>query len=151
MQKYQRAARALLAFALVLSVSACAATYRNSGYVPTRAELAEIQVGVDDRASVTEKIGTPTSAGVVGQSAWYYVGSRREFFAYRAPRIIDRQIVAISFDGADRVRNIERFTLEDGRVVPLSRRVTDSNIQDVTFLRQLFGSLGNIDLGQFTN
>jgi len=32
-------------------------------------------------------------------------------------------------------------------VVALSRRVTDSNIEGVSFLRQLLGNLGNLDAG----
>ena len=65
------------------------------------------------------------------------------------PEIVDRQVVAIRFDAGGRVSNIERFTLEDGRVVALSRRVTNSNVEGVGFLQQLMGSLGNIDAGQF--
>ena len=42
-----------------------------------------------------------------------------------------REIVAITFDDSGVVRNIERFGLEDGNVVALSRRVTDSNVQGV--------------------
>ena len=53
-------------------------------------------------------------------------------------------MVAIRFDGAGRVSNVERFGLERGRVVPLSRRVTDSNVEGVGLLRQLFGSLGQL-------
>jgi hypothetical protein len=46
------------------------------------------------------------------------------------------------------VENVERFGLEKGRVVALSRRVTDSNIKGVGFLRQLFGSLGKLRADQ---
>ncbi|KPQ14077.1 MAG: hypothetical protein HLUCCO18_16175, partial [Rhodobacteraceae bacterium HLUCCO18] len=42
--------------------------------------------------------------------------------------------------------NVERFGLEDGNVVALSRRVTDSNVQGIGFLRQLLGNLGRINL-----
>ena len=55
--------------------------------------------------------------------------------------------MAISFDGRGRVENIERFGLENGNVVVLSRRVTESNIKGVSFLRQLFRNIGNIDPG----
>jgi len=47
------------------------------------------------------------------------------------------------------VRNIERFGLERGQVVTLSRRVTDDNIADTTFIRQLMGNLGRFNAGDF--
>ncbi len=134
----------IAAFAL----TACVATYRNHGYAPTDQELQDIIVGVDTRASVEDTIGRPSTSGVLTESAFYYLGDRRRQFAYQAPRVIDRQLVAISFDSNDLVSNIERFTLEDGRVVPISRRVTDSSVENTAFLRQLLGNLGRFDAGR---
>ncbi len=45
--------------------------------------------------------------------------------------------------------NIERFGLEEGRVVVLNRRVTDSNTQGVSFLRQLFSNFGTFNASDF--
>mgnify|MGYP001794569299 CR=1 FL=1 len=140
--------RAGLAAVLAIAVSACAPTFRNHGYAPTDAELQEIIVGVDTRASVEDTIGRPSTSGVLTESAFYYLADRRRHFAFRAPEVVDRQLVAVSFDRAGVVANIERFTLEDGRVVPLSRRVTDSTVQDNTFLRQLLGNIGRFDPGR---
>ena len=55
----------------------------------------------------------------------------------------------MSFAENGQVTNIERFGLEDGRVVALNRRVTDSNTQGVGFLRQLFSNVGNLNPGSF--
>lgn len=122
----------------------CSAIERRHGYAPDDATLSLVEVGVDDRESVAEKVGEPAATGVVSDDGYYYVTDTRRTFAYRAPVITDRQVVAISFDGAGRVANVERFGLERGRVVPLSRRVTSTNVQGTGFLRQLFGSLGQI-------
>lgn len=127
----------------------CSATFRNHGYAPADDELAAIAVGQATKSDVADAVGRPVATGVLSESGWYYVESRYRDFAYRAPREIDREVVAISFNDADVVTNIERFGLERGRVVVLSRRVTESNVQDVGFLRQLFGNLGNFDLGDF--
>jgi len=53
----------------------------------------------------------------------------------------------LRFSDDDVLQNVERFGLEDGRVVPLSRRVTESTVQDVTFIRQLIRNFGQINLG----
>jgi len=135
--------------AVFLLVSGCAATYQNHGYVPTDTELEAVTVGVDNRDTVAESIGRPTSTGVLKDSGYYYVRSRWKNFGYRAPQEIDRQVVAISFDQAGIVENVERFTLQDGQVIAISRRVTDSNIKGISLLRQLLGNLGNINAGQF--
>jgi len=134
---------------LVLGLAACTAIYRNHGYVPADDQLAALAVGVDTRETVAAAVGRPSSVGVLDQGGWYYVQSRFRNFAYRAPEEIEREVLAISFDDAGVVENIERFGLQDGRVVVLSRRLTDSNIKGIGFLRQLFGNLGNFQAGDF--
>lgn len=130
--------------AALIVMAGCASVYRNHGYVPTDADLEQVQVGVDTRETVAEKIGRPSAAGLLNDVGWYYVQSRWEFYGPREPKEIDRQVVAVTFTEAGVVENIERFGLEQGRAVVLSRRVTDSNIKGVTFLRQLLGNIGNL-------
>ncbi|WP_425043895.1 outer membrane protein assembly factor BamE [Primorskyibacter sp. S87] len=141
-----RAARIGVA-ALVLSagLAACASVYRSHGYTPSEAELAEIKVGVDTRDSVIETVGAPSSSGVLENGGFYYISTRMRHYGARAPEVVSRQLVAISFDQSGVVRNIERYGLEDGQIIPLSRRVTSSSVEDKTFLRQLVGNLGTFN------
>ena len=136
-------AAATLAFGL----SACAATYSNHGYIPPQEDLDELAVGIDTRASVEDAVGSPSSGGILNDSGYYYVRSRIRSFGPTAPKVVERQVLAISFDTAGVVTNIERFGLEDGRVVTLTRRVTDTAVSDKSFLRQLLGNIGRIGPG----
>lgn len=129
----------------VAAVAACTATYRKHGYVPSSEELAELVVGVDTRDTVAESVGIPGSAGVLNDSGYYYVTSRVRHLGATKPKVVSRELVAISFDQAGIVKNIERFGLEDGQVIPLERRVTSSGVEKVSFLRQLLGNIGNFD------
>lgn len=141
--------RRFIALALALPASAalagCVRQYRNHGYVPPELDLAQVVVGQTRQDELEGLIGRPGATGVLTGSAWYYVGSRWEHYGPREPREIDRQVVAISFDEAGTVSNVERFGLERGRVVALSRRVTETNVQGVGVIGQLLGSVGNID------
>jgi outer membrane protein assembly factor BamE (lipoprotein component of BamABCDE complex) len=125
-----------------LSIAACSPQYRNHGYVPMQEDLDLIEVGSDTRESVAEKVGIPSSGGVLNDSGYYYVRMRTRSIGPLAKEPIDRQVVAISFSSNGVVQNIERFGLERGQVVPLSRRVTSSSVSDKSFIRQLLGNLG---------
>lgn len=129
-------------FAL-LFVAACGNLDRKHGYVPSAADLEQIVVGVDTKDTVAELVGRPSTAGVLSDGGWYYVASKFRAYGLRERTEISREVLAISFDDDGVVENIERFGLEDGRVVALSRRVTESNIKGISFLRQLFGNFGN--------
>jgi outer membrane protein assembly factor BamE (lipoprotein component of BamABCDE complex) len=146
-----RAGWALRQVALVvvsIVLIACSPVYRNHGYIPSDTDLEQIVVGTSTREDVALDVGRPSSSGVLAGAAWYYVGSQFKHFGIRAPQEVGRQVVAISFGEDGTVSNIERFGLEDGRVITLSRRVTDSGISSVGFLRQLLGNLGNFNAGQ---
>ena len=138
-----------IATALVLALSAgCATMYSDHGYVPTDRALSRIEIG-DSQAEVAETVGRPSTTGLREDTGWYYVKSRYREFALRPRQEIDREVVAISFTEAGTVANIERFGLEEGNVVPLSRRVTDDAAEGTGFLRQLLGNIGRFDPAQF--
>ncbi|SLN12416.1 SmpA / OmlA family protein [Pseudoruegeria aquimaris] len=148
MRKGWIAGKSIAALGVAFMLSACAATYQNHGFAPSELDLAEITVGVDTRDTLAETIGEPTISGVVGDDSWFYVGSRWRHFAFRAPEVIDRQVVAVSFAEDGVITNIERFGLENGRVVTLNRRVTETNIANVNLITQIINSVGNVSADQ---
>lgn len=143
-----RGVRAVVAALAVALVVGCTPIYRSHGYAPTDADLALLEVGRDTRETVQAAVGPPSATGLLTANAWYYVQSRFKYFGPREPEEIDRQVVAISFAEDGKITNIERFGLEEGRVVALSRRVTESNIAGVTLIQQLLGNFGRVDAGQ---
>jgi outer membrane protein assembly factor BamE (lipoprotein component of BamABCDE complex) len=136
--------KAAVGGAALLLLSACVAQYRSHGYVPPDDVLSEVVVGVDTRATVEDVVGAPTTTGVQNDSGFYYVGSEVRSYAYKAPEVIDRTVVAISFDEAGVVSNIKRYGLEDGRIVPLKTRITQTTDGDISFIRKLFGNIGRL-------
>ena len=132
---------------LAFAVAACTPIYSDHGYVPSDEELALVQVGRDTRESVGATVGRPTASGLLNDQGWYYVQSRYRTYGPAGQQEIDRQVVAISFDAKGVVENIERFGLEKGRIVPLSRRITTPNIKGKSALAQIFGNVGRISPG----
>ena len=136
--------KAAIGGAALLFLGACVAQYRSHGYVPPEDVLSEVVVGIDTRTTVEDVIGAPTTTGVQNDSGFYYVESEVRHYAYKAPEVIDRTVLAISFDQAGVVSNIKRYGLEDGRIVPLSTRITRTNDGDISFIRKLFGNVGRL-------
>lgn len=134
---------------LICAIAACTSIYRKHGYIPPQEALDSVIVGVDTVETVEASVGRPSGQGLLKDGDWFFVESRWKHRGYHKPEEIDRQVVAIRFDDRGVVSNVERFGLENGRVVALSRRVTDSNIQGVGFLSQMLGSFGNFGTGSF--
>lgn len=138
-----------IVLALMTALAGCTALYQNHGYVPPEEDLQQLVPGVDSRASVDDLIGAPSVAGVLSGGDYYYVRSRVRTYGMRRPEVVERQVLAISFDAQDVIANIERFDLRDGRTVQLSRRVTDTTVAGKGFLQSIMGNFGNINPGDF--
>lgn len=139
----------ILAFVALLGLAACAPVYRNHGYVPPDLDLAQVAVGETSIEQLPSLIGRPTAQGLLTGSGWYYVGSRWRHYGAKMPEEVNREVVAVSFAPDGVVTNVERFGLESGRVVTLSRRVTDNSVTQISLIRQLLGNLGNFQAGDF--
>lgn len=146
---WTRLAGLALAGLLALALAGCSPVYRNHGYVPSDEELSLIEVGKDTRETVGATLGRPSSQGLLNDVGWFYVQSRWKHYGAFAPQEIDRQVVSITFTEEGVVQNVERFGLENGNVVVLSRRVTESSIRGVSFLKQIFGNIGRLRADQF--
>ena len=82
---------ALTAAAAVLAVGvACSPIYQDHGYVPLERELRTVQVGADTRETVKEKVGDPSTGGIVNEGDYYWVRSRFRTIGPREPEVIEQ-------------------------------------------------------------
>ncbi len=140
-------ARKVAIFALVLAVG-CSPQVSVHGYVPTQADLDTLVPGEDNISTVLERFGRPITGGLIGDGSWYYVQTTISQYTYNPPEVIDRSIVAINFDDGGTVTGMDRYGLEDGRVINLNTRVTETNARKLGILEQLFGNLFRVDAEQ---
>ncbi len=145
--------KGLLGGALLMAMVAagCAPIVTNHGYAPNAEQLAQIQPGIDSVDTVGQKIGRPSTGGLVQSRAWYYVTSRFETETYKAPKLVDRRVVAITFDPEGVVETVDLYGLEDGRVINLVTKTTPTYGRRLGIIEQLFGNLGNVGANLLDN
>ncbi|MBL1437256.1 MAG: outer membrane protein assembly factor BamE [Rhodobacteraceae bacterium] len=134
-------------FGASLLVAGCVPKVDVHGYVPVAAVVASVAVG-DTQESVLARLGQPTTRGLEGTNAWYYISSKVRRVAFFAPKEIERQIVAITFSGSH-VAQIERYGLEDGRLINLNNNTTVTDGRKLTFFEQFLGNIGNFSAENF--
>lgn len=142
----QRVFSLVLSTALVSTAIACSPVQRVHGFAPQPEVLETVQAGIDTRGSVRRKIGRPSSSGIFNEDGWYYVATTVEHHSFYEPEVIDRKVVAITFDQSDVVASVNTYGLQDGRIVDLQTRTTPTGGRALTILEQL---LGNIGIGAF--
>jgi outer membrane protein assembly factor BamE (lipoprotein component of BamABCDE complex) len=137
--------------AAALASASCAPTTRVHGFVPSQADVSRITPGVDTAGTVEQILGRPSSSGLLRDGAWFYVQSTVQSFTYNAPRVVDRTVLAVTFDEQGIVTGIDRYGIEDGRVINLTARTTDTAGRQMGILEQLFGNLLRIDAQQLAD
>ncbi len=134
----------LSAAAIALGVAAaCAPVQTYSGFLPERndVQIADPQPGVDTRATVQERFGTPSTTAIFDQTAWYYVSSVQERLAFYEPNTVERRVMVVRFDG-DTVSAVEKFGLERGRLVAYNDDTTPTRGRELGVIEQLLGNVG---------
>lgn len=135
----------LSAAALVLATAAaCAPVDTYSGFSAERNNIAiaDPQVGVDTRETVQQRFGTPSTTAVFDQTSWYYLSSVQEQIAFYHPRITERHVMVVRFDG-DTVTAVEKYGIERGRVINYATEETPTRGRELGILEQLFGNIGS--------
>jgi outer membrane protein assembly factor BamE (lipoprotein component of BamABCDE complex) len=108
-------------------------------------ELASaIQVGVDNKDSVSKTLGRPSFTGEFAPNDWYYVARDTRTVAFRAPKVLDQTVLHIRFDAAGNVSRIDHTGKElIASIDPVSGR-TPTLGRKRGFFDELFGNIGTI-------
>jgi len=138
--------------AAVITIGACApivetiTDYR--GYLPRGEEISKSQVGLG-KTEVEALLGSPSTTATLpdlGES-YYYISSVVETHAFLAPKVVDREILAVRFDYDQRVSGFAHYGLEDGKIINFIDRETPTRGKEMTILQQLFENIGRFDPG----
>lgn len=130
-------------FSITLALG-CSPIADKRGYIRDDPKIESIQIGVDNKESVYQRLGSPSTSASLGLEVWYYITSREERFGFFAPKTTYREITAVAFDENDFVADIADYGLQDGKVVSFVGRKTPTRGKELTFLEQMFGNIGRL-------
>ena len=90
-----------------------------------------------------DALGSPDTTSTIGGDAYYYISTTQKTVAFLKPREIDRQVVAVYFDGRQTVNDVAHYGLKDGVVVNYYKGETPARGKDLSFLEQIFGNIAS--------
>lgn len=128
--------------AVAVFAAACTPTIDNRGYVPDREALDRVKPGSQTRADVSELLGTPSSVTPFSDDTWIYIQRKTSTVAFFEPDVLEQNVVVINFDDGGMVKDVRRYTLEDGKLIDPVTRTTPAPGKELSFLEQLIGNVG---------
>ena len=141
----RRASAFALAFALVLG--ACSPLTSYQGFQAVEANPKDVKVGVDDKTTVMDRLGSPSAVATFDPNTWDYISQISDQVAFHMPEVKRRDVVAINFNKADdKVADVRTYGLKDGRVIAYNKRATPTRGRELSVIEQMLGNIGNSNL-----
>ncbi len=104
--------------------------------------VASIAPGVDTREDIVRMLGSPVTLSTFQDRKWYYIGQKVSQFAFLGPKVLERQILEVTFDQRGLVQAAKTYSLADGRDIDPVDRTTPTEGREITILQQFLGNLG---------
>ena len=123
-------------------LAGCGAQIDRHGHVFIDVDLDQIQPGMS-KDDVKVALGSPDTTSAIAGDAYYYISTTTKTVAFLKPREIDRQVVAVYFDGTERVRRVSHYGMKDGIVVDYHDDETPARGKDLGFVDQIFGNISS--------
>ena len=131
----------------VVLLSGCAGIREHRGHVLDKELASAIQVGVDNKASVTGTLGRPTFTSQFNENEWYYVARDTTTLAFRDPRVTDQTVLKVRFDAAGNVAAVEQSGKELIANIDPSGGKTPTAGRKRSLFDELFGNIGTVSQG----
>ncbi len=130
-----------------LLAAGCVQIQGHRGYLADEVLLQSVQPGVDNRQSVERTLGRPSFVGQFGEPVWYYVSSSTTQSPTLRPKITGQMVLAVHFDAADNVVNVERTGMEQVARIDPEDDKTPTLGRERSFFEDLFGNIGQVGTG----
>jgi outer membrane protein assembly factor BamE (lipoprotein component of BamABCDE complex) len=128
--------------ALPLGAGACAPIKSTHGFQALDVKPTDLKIGEDTKSTVMERLGSPSVQSTFDPNLWFYISQSINQVAFYRPRVTQRDVVAVTFDADEKVKNIDRLSLKDGKVIAFNGRKTPTRGRELTILEQLLGNVG---------
>ena len=139
---------AAIKLALILATGAglagCTSIRESRGYVIDGTLMQTVQPGIDNRQSVEGALGRPSFTSQYGEPTWYYISSVTGRRPFVRPQTRDNSVLAVTFDAAGNVAQVERTGMERVVLLTPDGDETPTLGRDRNFFEDLFGNIGTV-------
>lgn len=129
---------------VILCCSACTKTVHVSGHLFEEKELNALQKA-NYKQDIENILGSPTSVSSFGPETWYYITTKKQNVAFWPDKILEQNIIAISFNKNDKIDVIARYNEKNIKNHQLVPEITIVKGNDSTTAQQFFGNVGRFN------
>ena len=130
------------AVALPLGLAGCDAIVDQRGFAATPGSVEKLEAGSQSREDVIRLIGSPSSVATFNPNVWYYISQKQETYAFFKPKILDQNVIQLTFNESGRLQNIKNYDMSSAEDITMVSRITPTAGKELTILEQILGNVG---------
>ena len=138
-------------FILIIStvfLTSCVNQKLIHGNLPEAQLVSLLEIGKDSKESTSKILGQPTFKGILGDNSFYYIGTVNKKIAFLKPKLNNQYVLELNFDSSNILNKIYLYDENQTINVAMSSMETKSTGKKVSFLQQLFRSMGVSGVGR---
>ena len=108
-------------------------------------QLDQLVPGTSTRNDVTALLGSPTTKATFDENSWLYIGEVTRPVIAGTQKVLDQQVVIVTFDDKGVLRSISRKNAGDSMEVGMASGATPSPGSEANIMQQLLGNVGRFN------
>ncbi|MFT6219658.1 MAG: outer membrane protein assembly factor BamE (lipoprotein component of BamABCDE complex) [Myxococcota bacterium] len=115
------------------------------GYAFELSDYEKLTEEISDKNDVLNFMGYPIFVSEVKDNEiWVYYSEDVKKVLFFRPEILDRQVMAITFDSQNVISKISNYDLDDQSDISFSQKYTEVKSQKKSWWSQIFGNIGQV-------
>jgi outer membrane protein assembly factor BamE (lipoprotein component of BamABCDE complex) len=135
---------------IILCCSSCIKTVHVSGHLFEEKELNALQQA-QSKQDIENILGSPTSTSSFGPETWYYITTKKQSVSFWAEKVLEQNIIAISFKQDGKIDVIARYNENNIKNHNLAPEITIVRGNDSTTAQQFFINVGRFNKNKKEN
>ncbi|MGB1077049.1 MAG: outer membrane protein assembly factor BamE [Bdellovibrionales bacterium] len=134
----------LITLLALLGMTACTPVRETHGNFLKNHDIQAVQIGVDTRTEIVQKLGSPTTIAPFDDKVWYYLGQKTVKKGIFDAKVADERVTMVQFNEEGfvvAINDIDQNRLD----IPLNDNKTHTGGNEVTAIQQLLGNLGRFN------
>ncbi len=129
-------------FLIVVFITSCAGKQIVSGNLPDLQRLSLLEIGKDNKESVSKILGTPSFEGTLGDNSYYYIGTLSSKFAFLKQKVDKQYIIELKFNNQSFLKDVYFYDKSKSIDVAMSDLETTTYGIKKSFFRNLIDNFG---------
>lgn len=140
----------LVAASAAVVMAGCAPVIDQRGFVEPQEGRDTLRPGAHTREDVLAVLGSPTTVAPFDGNTWVYMGSTTARTAFLEPKLLERRVLVVGFDGAGTLTGVEEVDPARAQAVTLVDRETPTAGRSLNFIEQIVGNIGRFNTPEDT-